>query len=631
MSRCVISPPVGEFADLRTPLTPGERAVFEMFDRTLPNAWEIYVQPHLNGLRPDFVLLNPDVGIAVFEVKDWNFDAVRYWVQEDPVEKNLLCGEKNGKRFMLRSRNPIHQVERYKEAIYNIYCPRLGKNFGMATITAGVIFTNAESSRVWDLLGPFMPERGSRKAPYLSLSGRSELDEDRIRSILPSSQYNGSKYMNEATAADLRGWLVEPDFSAERRIPLIMDHAQRNLVETWPESGFRRIKGPAGSGKSLVLAARAAKLANAGMSVLIITFNITLMHYLRDMVIRGLEKKGASRNVDYRHFHGWCKEICTDADMGPEYQSLMSGFLSKSKDVRDRIMNETMPTLAAKAIRENGHMLNHYDAILVDEGQDFLPLWLNVVQGLLKPDGQMLLVADATQDVYGTAKTWTDDAMKKVKFSGPWAQLRTGYRLPLLAQEHVGRFASKFLIAPFDLADRAQGVLNVDRCHLRWIACSFRSAAETCKREIIEMMHHTGTNGLANADITFLTDASDVGRTVIDCLADMGIATMSALDEIYEDRRREKMMFYVGNARVRATTLHSFKGWESRLLVIYLSEANTNEERAAIYAGLTRLKEHPEGCRMTVVSSNTELNNYGRTWPEYAERPERSVRAKIAR
>jgi superfamily I DNA/RNA helicase len=290
-----------------------------------------------------------------------------------------------------------------------------------------------------------------------------------------------------------------------------MDPAQRNLVDTWPESGFRRIKGSAGSGKSLVLAARAAKLANAGMSVLIITFNITLMHYLRDMVIRGFEKKGASRNVVYRHFHGWCKEICADADMGSEYQSLMSGFLSKNKDVRDRIMNENMPTLAATAIRENGHMLDRYDAILVDEGQDFLPLWLNAVQGLLKPGGQMLLVADVTQDVYGTAKTWTEDAMKKVKFSGPWAQLKTGYRLPLLAQEHVGRFASKFLTAPFDLADRAQGVLNVDRCHMRWIACSFRNAAETCEREIIEMMHSTGTNGLANADITFLTDASDVG------------------------------------------------------------------------------------------------------------------------
>jgi hypothetical protein len=424
--------------------------------------------------------------------------------------------------------------------------------------------------------------------------------------------------MSEATAADLRGWLVEPDFSAERRRPLIMDRAQRKLVETWPESGFRRIKGPAGSGKSLVLAARAAKRANEGMSVLIITFNITLMHYLRDMVIRGFEKKGASRNVVYKHFHGWCKDVCIDADKRYEYISMMRGFLSKSKEVQDRILNEDMPALAATAIRENGHLLKHYDTILVDEGQDFLPLWLNVVQGVLKPEGQMLLVADATQDLYGTAKTLTDDAMKKVKFSGPWAQLRTGYRLPPLAQEHVGRFASEFITdRSADLPDPAQGVLDVENCHMRWIACSFRDAAETCEREIIEMMHHTGMNGLANADITFLTDASHVGRKAIDRLADRGIETMSALDEIYDDRRREKLKFFVGTARLSATTLHSFKGWESRLLVIYLSEADTHEKIAAIYAGLTRLKEHPLGCRLTVVSSNLALNDYGRTWPEY--------------
>ena len=66
MSNRVVSPPVEAFSELRQPLTMGEQAVFEMFDRTLPPGWEIYVQPHLNGLRPDFVLLNPRVGIGVF-------------------------------------------------------------------------------------------------------------------------------------------------------------------------------------------------------------------------------------------------------------------------------------------------------------------------------------------------------------------------------------------------------------------------------------------------------------------------------------------------------------------------------------------------------------------------------------
>ncbi len=77
-----ISPPLKELSSLRTPLTPGEKKVLEVFDEKLSPEWEIYIQPHLNGLRPDFVLLNPNVGIAVFEVKDWNLKAMPYRVKD---------------------------------------------------------------------------------------------------------------------------------------------------------------------------------------------------------------------------------------------------------------------------------------------------------------------------------------------------------------------------------------------------------------------------------------------------------------------------------------------------------------------------------------------------------------------
>ena len=65
----IFDPPRDEFDQLPTPLTDGERRVIDLFDQKLPTEWEIYVQPHLNGLRPDIVLLHPGVGVAVFEVK----------------------------------------------------------------------------------------------------------------------------------------------------------------------------------------------------------------------------------------------------------------------------------------------------------------------------------------------------------------------------------------------------------------------------------------------------------------------------------------------------------------------------------------------------------------------------------
>jgi len=57
----IIEPPLAdvEAGRLRTTLNPGEKLALDFFHRHLPPAWEIYIQPHLNGLRPDFVLLHP--------------------------------------------------------------------------------------------------------------------------------------------------------------------------------------------------------------------------------------------------------------------------------------------------------------------------------------------------------------------------------------------------------------------------------------------------------------------------------------------------------------------------------------------------------------------------------------------
>lgn len=74
----IIDPPIRELKRLRTPLTGTEHAVLDVLDSGLPPDWEIHIQPHLNGLRPDFIVMNPNVGIAVIEVKDTGLDPERY-------------------------------------------------------------------------------------------------------------------------------------------------------------------------------------------------------------------------------------------------------------------------------------------------------------------------------------------------------------------------------------------------------------------------------------------------------------------------------------------------------------------------------------------------------------------------
>ena len=81
MQQRIIDPLKDQWRQLPTPLTFGEDKVYNLFNDTLPLEWEMYIQPYLNGLRPDLVLLNPYAGIAVFEIKDWSLNTLQYSIQ----------------------------------------------------------------------------------------------------------------------------------------------------------------------------------------------------------------------------------------------------------------------------------------------------------------------------------------------------------------------------------------------------------------------------------------------------------------------------------------------------------------------------------------------------------------------
>jgi hypothetical protein len=360
-----------------------------------------------------------------------------------------------------------------------------------------------------------------------------------------------------------------------------------------------------------VLAARAARLANEGRSVLVATFNITLWHYLRDLIVRDLDSPEGMRNITFTHFHLWCKHVCHEVGWESRYDALWS---PDNPSHQQDVLNTALPLLAEEAVAQPG--ASHYDAILVDEGQDYRPLWWNVLRKACKPAGEMVLVADATQDVYGTARAWTDEVMTGAGFAGGrWAQLGVSYRLPPDALKLARDFADSFLPKDaIDLPEEEQGSLDIYPCQLRWVQCDSSHGEQVCSAELLAFMEKTGANGLANADVTLLATDMASGERVTARLSERNIKTVHTFGS---DNRRRKMGFYMGDGRIKATTLHSFKGWESRLLVVYVTEARDLQSLALVYAGLTRLKRSQEGSWLTVVCTAPELAKFGQSFPDH--------------
>jgi hypothetical protein len=629
-----IEPPVPEHDRLRQPLTSGEQAVLEFFHRLLPEEWEIYLQPHLNGLRPDFVILHPEQGIGIYEVKDWNLDAMVYSVDRHHGRRNkLIAKPHDGEAFAVE--NPFDKIRRYKEAIFNVYCPRLRSKFGFGAINAGLIFPVADANRVRELQSHFLKDNErERCAEFWPIVGRSELARGQVEVALPLLRREGKPYMRPELADDLRGWLVEPDFAKIQRRQLEIDPTQRHLIETRTKSGYRRIRGPAGSGKSLVLAGRAANLIDAGKDVLIVTFNMTLWHYLRDLVVRARKGGPNPGRLTFTHFHKWCGDVCEEHGISDQYAEIVSP-IAKIKELKlppreearrlrpilPTILNHKIPALALRAARSEE--AKKYDAILVDEGQDYLPLWWNALRGALREGGEMILVADTSQDLYGSASTWTEDAMTGAGFSGRWMELEISYRLPSALVSLTRKFAEQFLPPATRIVPRArQGDLGIDPCELKWIQCDEQEVVSNCFSAILDMMKYTGAgHGISNADITFLSSSHEIGLQLVGELdrEPWGIASAHTFAESKLEQDRRKMAFFLGRPQVKATTLHSFKGWETRMIVLHLGHAMSSENMAAAYAALTRLKADPGGSFLTVICSAPQLSDYGRTWPVFEE------------
>ena len=114
-------------------LTIGENTLLQFLDLHLPkdnnwqkgqklenyDGWLFFTQPYLNGSRPDIVIFNPQVGVVINEVKDWNL------YNYEMNGTTLYVNDGNGS---YRIKSPYDQVIHYKNKLIGQLIPNIGED-----------------------------------------------------------------------------------------------------------------------------------------------------------------------------------------------------------------------------------------------------------------------------------------------------------------------------------------------------------------------------------------------------------------------------------------------------------------------------------------------------------------------
>ena len=342
-----------------------ERDVARALIDTLPDNVSVYHSyPWLNADRDDrnrkqrlregeadFVILIPEIGFLILEVKGG-------WIEFDPENRSWGRRLPNGG---LRSiKDPFEQARTnthvIKEKIVQTSFP--GENLPPCTFGYSVVFPdceyhgslppgceNATIMTAKDL--PFMAQRiPSTLRKWCRIDKPIPMNGDQLTGVKRGLNSN-------FRLIPLLSRQIEED---EEKLVQLTDE-QARLLDYIQNHKRCRIEGVAGSGKTLLAIEQAKRFSDHGMKTLFVCYNKALAQWLRNSL-----PLNDHQHIDIYHFHGLCKDICSLARLP---------FSPPSLNVDAFFRNEA-PSLLLDAIEIIGP---RYDAVVVDEGQDFDPDW----------------------------------------------------------------------------------------------------------------------------------------------------------------------------------------------------------------------------------------------------------------
>ena len=379
----------------------------------------LYLEPKIKRLTPDFLLIDPERGVVIIEVKAWDIDYI------DKINFKEVINKQNE-----TLENPAYKARRYfntTQGLFKFHENLLDRD--------GNLKFNLHSI----LILPELSKEDAKKykiEEYLDYYPVRVLYKEDIRSISFAKLFNNNyKKIDENIVDNIKVAIFpeikivqtkDEDSSIDEQIKAL-DYEQDRFAKSLP-FGHYMITGIPGSGKTIVLLARALYISKLypDWKILILTYNKALSSVLKHKLDK-IKEEFEYHDIEINNI-----QIMTFHSLAMKYSNLSPRDFPFEK--QNEFWNEILPKSAAKNAKP------YYDMILIDEYQDFYKEWFELVIKLLnkhkdknKEYINLFLAGDRLQSIYNPSDiNWKQDIGLDMR--GRSKLLQSSYRV---TKEHI--------------------------------------------------------------------------------------------------------------------------------------------------------------------------------------------------
>lgn len=554
----------------------------------------MYIDPVVNEVAVDFIIVRPNKGVLLLNVFEENLNECT--LSADKKEINV-----HGQLYQ----SPIDLISlcqsSIKDGIEELLMSTIEDSRNFSLIKKAVVF----SENSIDEIKTFFGFEG-HIVNFTYVFGKEFIGSKEVTLNL----YNtiGFLYNNVAFDDVVRRKLakiISPSWHSyqEGRIDMQPIGAQRRLAES--SMTQQKISGVAGSGKTQVLAFRAVNaLKRTGGDVLVLTYNITLANYLK-FRLSEIREDFSWEKIDVYPYHQFFRIRAAECQLHVEFGSYQ---------------DETF----------FGNSRNHkkYSAVFVDEVQDYTTEWLRIIMQnfLLEPNGELVVFGDPKQNVYQRPLDTNGDIRLGV-IGGQWnRQLTTSRRFtnPRLANLATAFQAQFMANLPSDDITTENIMSNTFNFQiLTYIDMRQKNTTDALVSNIITIISNdsneardfvvlaSSTKLLRNIDTLYRQRTNE--QTEITFISTEALEKLKQIHHVSDERaanwkfnrdfealdRTRKQLFTTDKRCLKISTIQSFKGWESPSVIVILESDfalhNTTFRPMSpqtIYTAITRAREN---------------------------------------